>query len=221
MSLGVVWAARHMEAEPRPCRGESCFADSLVSFLSLLAQFLLLYVVVDVTLACSRWIVALRDTRSRQDVASLEGYPEAWMEIEQIARRTVEVSRLVLFPFLSLPLLILAQFSFFDRWSWPVSLLVVYGGLLALALTSALILRRCAEGARTRACEEVRALRVRAIELNKPELAGRLEGALREIEAEARGAFSPLSQNPVLAAVLLPISGAGTGLALDSLLKTF
>jgi hypothetical protein len=221
VTMAVAWLARHLEASLRPCRGSSCTADDIVSFVALLAQFLLLYIVVDVTLSCSRWIVALKDTRSRQGGASMEGYPEAWMEIELVARRTMEVSRLVLYPFLTLPLLILAQFSFFDDWNWPVSLLLVYGGLLTMALAAALILRRCAESARSRACEEVRALRVQAIEANHPDRAARMESALREIEAEARGAFSPLSQNPVLGAVLLPISGAGTGLALDSLLKTF
>lgn len=218
ITAGVLWVAETIENPFRPCRGDSCFADTVIGAFSILTQLLLIYVVLDVTLACSRWIRTLQYFRTLETAPDCGGMPCASIEMEQIARRTQAVSHLVLYPFLTLPLLIISQFDFFDRWDWPISLVTIYVLLLVLALTSAVILRRSAESARSRAAEEVRTLRRRALEAGEDEKAQKLSAVLEEIQMESRGAFSSLSQNPVLAAILIPLGGAGAGLGLDALI---
>jgi hypothetical protein len=214
VTTGPLCVAHWLERAPRPCRSSSCVVDEAVTLLSLAVQILLIFFVMDVTVSCTRWIRALREIATVE--SEVAPYRQCVREIELIARRSQVVSSLILYPFFVLPLMILAQFSFFDRWVWPLSLLGIFGLLLVLALAAAMILRRYAETARRRTLEELYA----QCTFGRPEDCEQVKKAIETVERESRGAFSPLSQNPVLAAVLLPVSGAGTGLAIDSMLRS-
>jgi hypothetical protein len=207
------------ENPPRPCRAGSCTFDLLMAVASVATLLLLACYVTDVTATCTRWIRAMAEVKTVW-IGSTVQMPGAWREVEIAARRTEAVSLLIVYPFVLLMLQIVSRFSIFDRWSWPASLLIIYAVLFSLAVFSAVALRVAAEQLRRRSYAEVRDQWVQAIGVpgreNERDVC---ERAMQSIEAEVRGAFSPLARNPVLGALMLPLGGAGAGLVLEKLLQ--
>jgi hypothetical protein len=218
-----------------PCRGTiSCGTDLVVAAVSFFILLLLTFYIADATATCNRWIRCLISVQTIwpggegtcSAVADDWGAPSkdlpgAWHEVEIVARRTQVVGQLILYPFSILLVLILSRSRVFDHWPWSGSLVIMFSFPLGLALISALLLRSSAEELRTKSGVEVRSLWVEAIraeDRSKTELA---ETAMKSIEGESRGGFSPFTQNPVLAAILLPLTGAGTGLAIEKLIGKF
>jgi hypothetical protein len=245
LTLSVAVTGLLIENPPRPCRGSlPCAIDFAITVTAIALVMLLIFFVLDATISCCRWILALRDSRTswpspetaqpclalmpvnaypllddHSDATRTHGITAVWLEIEIAAQRTVVICRLILYPFFVIPLLVLAQFDFFDRWAWPVSLLFVFGLLMVCAVTAALVLRRCAESARISALAEVQRARIQSYTHRQSGRDEACDALLKSIQEETRGAFAPLIQNPVFAAVLLPISGLGTGLAIETMLK--
>jgi hypothetical protein len=212
-----------LERPMRPFRG--VFGDRVdlaIAVLSMAALLLTTCYVADATATCTRWIrcmINVRTTWLGGGGDSASDLPDAWRDVEIVAQRTQAVGHLILYPFFLLLLLILSRSQVFDRWTWPGSLVTIFSLPLGLALISALMLRRSAEQLRSKSYAEVRVVwdeALRGGDGGKAELA---ESAMKSIEAESRGAFSPVTQNPALVAILLPLSGAGTGLALEKLLQ--
>ena len=116
--------------------------------------------------------------------------------------------------------MVLAQFSFFDRWGWPISEMILLAILVALAVASIFSLRNSAESTRAKVLEEIRERRTDTRAGYDSDRVHLMEDAEKHITSEKRGAFAPLSQNPVLGAVLLPLTGAGTRLVLNRLLQS-
>jgi hypothetical protein len=221
--LLVIGVTLLLDRPTRPCRGEfSCALDLGVSALSIAALLLTTCYVFDATATCTRWIrcmVSVRTTWPGAGDASAADLPGAWHEVEIVARRTQVVGHLILYPFAFLLLLILSRSEVFDRWPWPLALVIMFSLPLGLALISALLVRGSAEQLREKAYAEVRELWAGALRAGDSRRAELSEIAMKSIAAEARGAFSPFTQNPALAAILLPLGGAGTGLALEKLIQ--
>jgi hypothetical protein len=222
--LLVVAVSLTLERPMRPCRGDfSCRVDLAAAVLSMAALFLTTCYVADATATCTRWIRCMVSGRTLWPGAgndSAAGVRGPWNEVEIAARRTQAVGHLILYPFALMLLLILSRSQVFDRWPWPASLVFMFSLPLGLALISALLLRSGAEQLRHQAYAEVRALWVEAVRGGDGTTAQLADTAMKSIEAESRGAFSPITQNPALAAILLPLGGAGTGLALEKLLQS-
>lgn len=137
-----------------------------------------------------------------------------WLDIQLISRLTRTTEKFIYYPFAVSLLFALAHHSIFDRW--------VIGGKeliqLIIALTAAcvppILIRRTAEKARQLARERIqqRLMRVRSAEgrSTRVEL---LEQCLRDVAAVSRGAFSPITRNPILHALLIPFGSYG-GLAI-------
>ena len=143
-----------------------------------------------------------------------------WLTIEFLSRRTSLVGNLIIYPFVVIAIQIFARNRIFDAWTWPLPLILAYAGTAFIAVYFAIGLRRAAERARHNVLER---LRLHEAELNSQsfgtsgdndppmgELKGLLHWVRSEVEGNARGAFSPISKNPILVAVLVPFGGVGS-----------
>jgi hypothetical protein len=160
-SLGVmlVWL---FDLPFQPARGALSFwVDTGLQFLSFALQILLTFFVVDATLLDRKFIANLTEQPTRwsdQTVSALRcSLPppcqDEWLAVQLIAERTRVTAQLIWFPSLVLFLLIVSRSEFFDRWDWPLSILLVLGLNSAYALYAVFVLHRAAETAR-RTCLE-------------------------------------------------------------------
>ena len=132
----------------------------------------------------------------------------AYHEIFFVARRTQAVAPLIWYPLLVFTLLVVARSSFFDNWTWPASLVLIWAVTAAWALGSAILLRRAAEQLRETALNDLRRFRLLGREVAaKRETFDELIAEIRDLKT---GAFAPLSDQPFIRAVLFP--GAALGL---------
>ena len=115
---------------------------------------------------------------------------------------------LIWYPLLVLTLLVVARSSFFDNWTWPASLVLIFAITAAWALGSAILLRRAAEQLRETALNDLRRFRLLGREVEaKRQTFDELIAEIRDLKT---GAFAPLTDQPFIRAVLFP--GAALGL---------
>jgi hypothetical protein len=132
----------------------------------------------------------------------------AYNEIFFVAQRTQAVAPLIWYPLLVLTLLVVARSSFFDNWTWPASLVLIFAITGAWALGSAILLRRAAEQLRETALNDLRRFRLLGREVEaKRQMFDQLITEIRDLKT---GAFAPLTDQPFIRAVLFP--GAAVGL---------
>lgn len=144
------------------------------------------------------------------DAALKEACISHWLDIKVIEMWTDVVSPVIYYPFIVLCLMILSRSPLFDNLGTPYQLLVVFGVSGLYAAACAFKLRDVAESARSMALERFTHLLVRAKgQAGAPAIAAQIEIMTREIESLRRGAFAPLTEQPVVRALLLPISSAG------------
>ena len=216
----------------RPVRGRFCsnldIALEATAFLSIAALTL---TVLDRCIAMQLLVRSLTRTETRWDYKNLKRYssevPDGcedaghWLDIELLARRTEAVERTLYGPFVLVVLLGISRDSNFDNWGWPVPFIVIETGLLLSAIISVTLLREAAERARrvalVRLDGSAEAARGGGESSNeKVDLLGRLADRVRR---ERRGAFSPFLDNPVLRALLIPLTGFGSWSVIQSFLQ--
>jgi len=211
-----------------PSRGTVAFvADKVALFLSVSSFVLLMFYVVDAVLLNSRLVRRLSAAPSVWPPQTFEKWPcddshctsflSEWLAIRLIARRTEVVGSVVVGPFVVLFLLIISRLSYFDRWDWPLSLIAIMGINSLYAILAAAILRRSAERTRAIALDRLRQGRVRCLAANDDRGVRLSDRLLGEIESIQRGAFAPLTQQPVMRAFLVPLGGIGTAAFLEFL----
>ena len=201
-----------------PARGEMAFHfDAVVLFLSTISSMILSFYVVDAIGLNSNFIrmFAREVTKWKSGVvrASHRNPPlsdeelSAYHEIFFVAERTQVVARLIWYPLVALSLLFVARSSFFDNWTWPIGLVVIFVLNAAWPIGSAVLLRRAAEQLREAALSNLQLLRIkgRAIE-GKREMFDEL---IDEIRALKKGAFAPLTEQPFVRAIIVPSGGLG------------
>jgi hypothetical protein len=146
------------------------------------------------------------------------------LDVRLIADRTDVVGEFIYFPLVVLFFLLLARISYFADWDWKPGVIVVYALGTVYAICSALVLRMSAENARCRALSTLKKQLLLLIVAPTPARQGArqpkenaLKQVIAEVEGERRGAFSILSQYPLLAAILLPSGGLGIWAAIEYL----
>jgi hypothetical protein len=136
---------------------------------------------------------------------------DEWIDMQLIADLTERAGRLIYFPFIAMLLMLLARSPWWDRWSWPWPLLVIIGLNLGFAAASSIVLRKSAKRARQTSIqnlsEKVNAARRNAVPVAEQH-SSQAQRLLDEIKNLRRGAFAPLSESPLLGAILLNSSGA-------------
>jgi len=189
------------------------------AWVSFVAMVGLTFFVVDATRLCevfarklsdeaTPWPLRFRRRYAHKRNMNAEDVGEL-LDIEVLSIQTDAVGRLIFYPFTVIFILLLARMNLFDRWDWPISMLVVYGLIIIFAVLAAAMLRRSAERARGQALER----------LNKKLLefrgsggiaAARVEQILLIIETiknNKRGAFASMAERPLIQAIMIPAGG--------------
>jgi hypothetical protein len=204
---------------PSPARGHLAFMiDNIVFYLAGVGLLLLSFYVVDAIQLNSnfirmfgrevtKWGRELVD-RSHRRPPLTEEELSAYHEIFFVAQRTQVVAPLIWYPLVVLTLMIVARLSFFDNWTWPPGLVLIYSITGALALGSAILLRRAAEQLRETALNDLRRFRLLGQEIEARRQT--FDELLAEIRDLKTGAFAPLTDQPFIRAALFP--GAALGL---------
>jgi hypothetical protein len=204
---------------PPPARGEMAFRiDKIVFYLAGVGLLLLSFYVVDAIQVNSnfirmfarevtKWSRGVID-RSHRSPPLTEKELSAYHEIFFVAQRTQTVAPLIWYPLIVLTLMIVARLSFFDNWTWPPNLVLIYVITAAWVLGSAILLRRAAEQLRETALNDLRRFRLLGQESEaKRETFDELITEIRDLKM---GAFAPLTEQPFIRAALFP--GAALGL---------
>jgi hypothetical protein len=213
-----------------PCRGDACFYINYgVLGVSVLAMTLLMFYVVDATRLCRRLITVMIGTTIRWPLGILEqeaarlgvdqAYVREWIAIEFIAQRTAVISAMIYYPFVIVFLMGVARHSYFDRWDFPIGLVVIFGLNAAYAFGNGVFLRRSAEQAKRAAMTQLKA-RLRTAPQALPltsEKAQQIERMVMQIEQTQEGAFLPFTRHPLFGAIALPTGGTGLVLLFEYL----
>ena len=192
--------------------------DNIVFYLAGIGLLLLTFYVVDAIQLNSNFIRMFgREVtkwgrelveRSHRRPPLTEEELSAYHEIFFVAQRTKAVAPLIWYPLLVLTLVVVARSSFFDNWTWPGSLVLVFAITAAWALGSAILLRHAAEQLRETALNDLRRFRLLGQESEaKRQTFDELMAEIRNLKT---GAFAPLTEQPFIRAVLFP--GAAFGL---------
>ena len=210
----------------RPVRGGILNAVDLTLLLTSIVSFLFLAMLTaDAASRCRMFIERLSEQPTRYPNATHRHfrhqlgridahYIDEWIDVQLIADLTEKVGRLVYYPAGLLVLLILARNSWWDRWPWPVVLVVSFSLNFMVALASVVILQRAAKRAKAVAenslAAKVKRLQAQASPSAAQNNASQAEKLLDEIRTLRRGAFVPFWENPVVGAVF--VSSGGTTL---------
>ena len=136
-----------------------------------------------------------------------------WIDVDFIGEWTRRIGPMLYYPFALLALMLIARSSLFADWNTPIGLLIVFGAAFLYAGACAALLWRAAARARRAVVHRLTMILIRAKGLGLHDLADQVTVMIAEVQARERGAFAPVTQQPLVQAVLLPISGAG-GLSL-------
>jgi hypothetical protein len=143
-----------------------------------------------------------------------------WITVQVVARQTQVVGPLIVAPFIVLGLLVMARSRLFDSWAvtWPVALTaaVYLLGLVALAVALKLSAEKLREEALARMRADLRWLA--GAGGGREKLAEPLKQMIADVEDNSTGAFAPLLEQPLVAALMVPLGSAGGVQLFDHLL---
>lgn len=220
---GVLFALWPMEASP--VRGELLWGKA-PWMLPILAFQLLVFWVVDANFLLIRFIRQLIRhhaiwpralERQHRAIFGMDRHAciDDWADVLLIARRTAAVSRLIYAPTIVLLILIASRSSVFDNWPTPPGLIISFVATGVLLFVSALSLRRAAEKARATALQHIDA---QLLMSSKEDLGYTKFQMIRERIANLNtGAFSRYSEEPLVRALLVSLTGIGGSIIVDVL----
>ena len=130
-----------------------------------------------------------------------------YLDISFVAQRTEVVARLIWYPLIILTIMFVARSSFFDYWTWPISLILIFALNAMWAIGSAIFLRRSAEQLRETSIRNLQLMRVKTYAT--PEKRQMFDELIAEVRAVKKGAFAPLTEQPFIRAILYPSGGLG------------
>ena len=179
---------------------------------------LLIFSVADAVRICDRFTNELtRGTRSLWPEGTMQRFKDEmgvesdeichWIDIAFIAEWTRLIGGIFYAPFIVLAVLIFARSSIFDDWSNPIGLVVVFGLSFLYAIMCAAVLWRAASRARSAALERLTTALIRAKGAGGV-LASQVEIMIERVRGLQEGAFAPVAQQPLVRALLVPLSGA-------------
>ncbi len=214
---------------PMPIRGVICHAVNIfLLFAAVITTILLNFFVVDATRLCQRFIQNLSDAPTIYPKKTLRKFCggiepawdddlDEWLDMQIIAGRSAEVSKLIYYPFITLLLLIAARAGYWDNWAWQPLIILIFVLNAAWAVSSALVLQRSAKRAKARALESVRQKLSRLPEKGSEPRIKRFNKIKEDISAMNSGAFAGYLNNPILGALSLPVMGTAIALAIEFL----
>jgi hypothetical protein len=175
---------------------------------TVLLWILVIYVA-DATLVCLRFVREMQGFRSKwPGQANYEPVSE-WKDIDFVGKRTDCISWLILYPFLILTLLILAQSPLLDDMprDWPR--LIEMGAAFGVILLCAVMLPIEAKKLRDIALDRLSQDKSAPHQGDPNYEPQKIDSLIHTIENYETGAFTPLPQQPMVKALLFPLSGIG------------
>jgi hypothetical protein len=212
-------------------RGLTSFSlYKIVGTLNFIVIMAVIFLVVDATLFSYFFVRELRTVHSiwpmdtTDFVASrlgVEGaFVDDWIDIYFVAKRTECIIGLIYGPFALIALLIASRSNLLDAYSTGAQVLVTYGISVGIVVACVLLLRWSAEAARDTATTNLTDALINA-RGQQTELAagkaGQIELLLKRAETVRQGAFSPISHQPMIRALLLPLGTYGGSALLNYL----
>jgi hypothetical protein len=218
--MGMMWGLGYYvlnEEYIHPCRGGlSCRIDWIMTVVSTALVVFVNLAVFDAVMTCRRWIgwvTASTGGWSQQVQAQyLVEYglnenqrPEFeklkyLAAVDLIGQRTEVVNRLIRYPFIALLILIAGRNDYFDIWNYPILLLFSWALNVLLALLAAYLLYQAASTAKAAMLNGLSRQMVKALETgeNHDVRMKQVQFIIDEVEANEKGAFVPLYQQPVI-----------------------
>jgi hypothetical protein len=132
-----------------------------------------------------------------------------YVDIRLFAERSKVIGDTVYYPFIALVLFVAARVEFFDAWTWPLALGLMVGACFLLLVLAFVMLRRAAARARSRAVHRLGRKYLELIGAGdaSKDLAAQVKDALEHVQNVAEGAFRPLSEEPLVRALIIPTGG--------------
>jgi len=209
-----------------PWRGRLDQVYEDVTWPLVLLLLFLTFLVFDATLLCLRFVDVLRKNRTSwpSDTHRIFGEKfnfqdqllDEWIDLDFLALRTRCISRLIYFPFAIFALMIASRSTAFAEFalSWPIIITQVAGCVIIFGCAMAL----CFSAEKARATTKSRLMEgmVAAKAADGCEKrAAQIETLLKLVDGLRQGSFVPLSQQPPIRALLLPLGGLGWTALLD------
>lgn len=172
-----------------------------------------------------------------------------WLTLQMIAKRTVAIGKMVIYPFIIFALLLVARSSYFDHWGWTIPLIIVISGTIFITLYYAFVLFYDANTVRRFTIAALQDEQLKLLNIQIPSVLELNEYTIEHADAQRRfdekrarfieqksnyidhiisdlidlkhGAFAPLGRNPIFFAILAPLGGLGTISILPHLLRLF
>lgn len=199
-----------------PCRGETCFnLDKVILILSVVTMWLLVFFVVYVTRLSARmvkWVLQPGVEWPPRDKAREPWFHSSMKDaLDNIqhglwfcGQLTEVVGTLIYYPFIIVLVMIVSRFSFFDDWDLPISLLIVIGSNIGLAIFSAFHFRQTAEHARGRVINDLTSMLSTSSGSTRK---AQIQKVISEVQNFRKGAFCPFAEQPIFKAFAIPSGG--------------
>jgi hypothetical protein len=134
-----------------------------------------------------------------------------WIDIQFLVKRTKFITTLIYFPALMFALLVVSRSPVFDSYTVTPTLVIAQAISVIVIIGSVFSLRWAAESAREAAVnhltDKITAARGPS---GDGKVASQLEMLLGRVQNLREGAFAPLSSQPIVKAVLLPLLSYGS-----------
>jgi hypothetical protein len=195
-----------------------------IRFDVILMEFLIFFVF-DATLSCLFLVNKLRSSgHTLWPLITMWVYKDRlrlqtklvhdWIDLDFVAKRTHCIGSLIYYPFVLIALLIVSRSRVFADYPPSLTILTAQGISLSVVFGCAFMLWWSAKAARDTAKQHLTDGIIRAKDKEgNVYLAGQLEALLNRVDQLNDGAFRPFSQQPLVRALLFPLSSAG-GIAL-------
>jgi hypothetical protein len=192
----------------------------LTTRADVLLMLILTFVILDATASCLFFINKLQRIQSAWP-SETEGvysgrlrlppnFLRKWINLDLVAKRTDCIGSLIYFPFILIALLVISRSSIFANYAPNLAIIVAQGISLFFVLCSAIMLCWAARGAQEITKQN---LIEGVISAEDPSEAGRhaeqLKILLERVDQLKEGAFGPFRQQPLVRALLWPLSGIG------------
>jgi hypothetical protein len=205
-----------------PARGDlALYLYRVVTSLDVIATLFLIFLVADATLYSRSFIKQLTAIRSEWPAKTIDHFARTlglrgenlddWIDMQFLAKRTQCITSLIYYPFLMIALLLVSRSRIFDDFTTPATLVITQAISVTVIIGSVFALRSAAEEARASATEHLasKIIAAKGAEQLDVKVANQLEMMLTRIQNVRDGAFAPLSSQPFVKALLLPLLSYG------------
>jgi len=150
------------------------------------------------------YVDKLKSEYLQQDDTIIKYFYSEYHGIRLIGNLTNTIGPQVVVPFVAIFLIVVTRNSFFDNWNYPASFLFFFSISGIALLVCAIWLRALATRAKKFALERLVIQKTRYI--NDPKKSSQVDYVIELIQGYQKGAFSGWKDNPLVAAIMLPIS---------------